>query len=117
MSSLLEQAVPGIQGVDGGRARSFLEDMLVRGQGQSNNISVHSTLATAASVLRGMQATLLEMTYQNETLVLTCVLNDFSQVDALTKQLNRRRALAASLQGSSAEDGKVLATYSITRKG
>ena len=117
MSSLLEQAVPGIQGVDGGRARTFLEDMLVRGQVESNNMSVHSTLATAASVLRGMQATLLEMTYQNETLVLTCVLNDFSQVDALTKQLNGRRALAASLQGSSAEDGKVLATYSITRKG
>ena len=117
MADLLDQAVPGTQGVEGSDARAFLEDVLARGQGQSSDASVHSTLATASSVLLGMQATLLEMTYQNETLVLTCVLNDFSQVDALTKQFNGRRTLAASLQGSSAEDGKVLATYSITREG
>jgi len=70
-------------------------------------------LADASLVLKRMNASLIELNYQNEELVLRCVLNDFSQVDALTKQFNSRRALTASLQGSSAEDGKVIATYSL----
>ena len=60
---------------------------------------------------------ILRKNYQNQELVLTCVLTDFSQVDVLTKQFNSRKSLVASLQGSSAEDGKVIATYSVRRKG
>ena len=113
MLTILEEAVPGVQGVSGGDARTFMEKAINRGQAKAGERSVHAALADAATVLKRMQATLIELTYQNEELVLTCVLNDFSQVDALTKQLNGRRALTASLQGSSAEDGKVIATYSV----
>lgn len=113
MVNILGETVPGVQGVSGGDARRFLETAISRGQAKANEKSVHAALAEAATVLKRMRATLVEMTYQNEELVLTCVLNDFSQVDALTKQLNGRRSLSASLQGSAAEDDKVVATYSV----
>ena len=117
MSDSLVDAIPDATGVSGGAARDFMEKVLQRGQNGQEASSVHSTLATASSVLGRMKATLLEMNYQNQELVLTCVLTDFSQVDVLTKQFNSRKSLVASLQGSSAEDGKVIATYSVRRKG
>ncbi len=113
MVRTLQQAVPGVEGVSGGEARGFLERAINRGQAKSNEQSVHSMLANIGQVMRRMQATLMEMSYQNETMTLTCVLNDFSQVDALVKQFNARKSLTASLQGSSAEDGKVIATYTV----
>ncbi len=116
MLNILASTHPEVRGIDGGEARSFLERAINQGQSKAIERSVHSALAEAATVLKRMQAELLEMTYQNEELVLTCLLNDFSQVDALTKQLNGRRSLTASLQGSSAEDGKVVAIYSVKQK-
>lgn len=117
MLDTLSVAVPGTQGIEGGDARAFMETALKRGQSQAAKRTVHSTLADVAVVLRGVNATLSELTYQNGELILTCVLADFSQVDSITKQLNRRRHLTAKLQGSAAEDGKVIATYSVRDKG
>ena len=113
MVAILNESFPGVQGVSGGEARGFMEVAISRSQSKGNERSVHKVLADAATVLRRMQATLIELNYQNEELVLTCVLNDFSQVDALTKQFNSRKTLGAELQGSSAEDGKVIATYNL----
>lgn len=113
MLTILSTAAPEVRGISGGEARKFLDRIIKQGQSNASESSVHSALAEAATVLKRMRAELLEMTYQNDELVLTCLLNDFSQVDALTKQLNGRRSLTASLQGSAAEDGKVIATYSV----
>ncbi len=113
MVTILKQSVPDAPDIAGGDARTYMERAINRGLAQANERTVHSNLADAASVLKSMRATLIELNYQNEELLLTCVLNDFSQVDALTKQFNARKALTASLQGSAAEDGKIIATYSI----
>jgi len=113
MLQTLNEAVPGAQGISGGEARKFMQTAISRGQARNSERGVHEALADASLVLKRMNASLIELNYQNEELVLRCVLNDFSQVDALTKQFNSRRALTASLQGSSAEDGKVIATYSL----
>lgn len=116
MSAVLADTFPDAQGVSADGARSYMEAAINRGQARAEEKSVHTALADAAKVLKGMRATLLEISYQNEELVLTCVLNDFSQVDALSKQFNARKFLSASLQGSSADDGKVIATYSIRQR-
>ncbi len=116
MLQVLNDTIPGVQGIEGGHGRDFMEKALRRGQSQSVERSVHATLADAAKVLRRLNATVIELTYQNNELLLTCVLADFSQVDALAKQLNSRRTLTAKLQGSAAEDGKIIATYSVKEK-
>ncbi len=116
MVEMLGETFPEAQGITGDGARGFMEAAISRGQARANEKSVHSAMADAAKVLKSMRASLLEISYQNEELVLTCVLNDFSQVDALSRQFNARKFLSASLQGSSAEDGKVLATYSIRQR-
>lgn len=116
MSAVLADTFPDAQGVSADGARSYMEAAINRGQARAEEKSVHAAMADTAKVLKGMRATLLEISYQNEELVLTCVLNDFSQVDALSKQFNARKFLSASLQGSSADDGKVIATYSIRQR-
>lgn len=116
MLQILQTTIPDTRGVEGGLARAYMERALQAGQAQSEQRSVHATLADVANVLRQMRATLLELTYQNNEVVITCILNDFSQVDAVAKRLNSQRNITATLQGSSAEDGLVLATYSVKER-
>jgi hypothetical protein len=54
------------------------------------------------------------MVYRDSELIITCQLNDFSQVDLLTIQLNARPKITAKLQSSAADDGEIMATYSLT---
>lgn len=114
MVSTLLDVFPEADGVAGGDARVYMQRAINRGQAQSQKRGVHEAIADMAGVLKRMQITLIELNYQNSELVIICILKDFSQVDALTKQFNARKSLSASLQGSSAEDGRVIATYSLS---
>ena len=116
MVEILQETIPDASGIEGGLARSFMERALQAGQAQSEQRSVHATLADIANVLRQMRATLQELSYQNDEVVITCILSDFSQVDAITRRLNSQRNLSASLQGSSAEDDIVFATYVVKER-
>ena len=93
-----------------------MEQAIARMGGPENKSSVHSALAEVAAVMARQKTTLSNIVYRNNELVITCLLSDFSQVDTLTKQLNQRRTLSATLQSSSSEDGKVIASYSISPK-
>jgi len=90
-----------------------MEKAVSRVGGSDSSKNLHSMLAEASVVLARQRITLSDIVYRNEELVLTCLLNDFSQVDLISKQLNRRPGLVAALQSSASEDGKIVASYSI----
>ena len=90
-----------------------MEKGIARMGGPDRSKSVHNTLAQAAAILSRQRVSLSDITYRNEELILTCLLNDFSQVDLLNKQFNRRPDMSATLQSSASEDGKIIASYSI----
>ena len=113
---ILAEAFPLFDNVQPGTERTLMEQAIARMGGPEHRDSLHSALAEVAAVLSRQRISLTNIVYRNNELVITCLLNDFSQVDALAKQFNDRRTLSASLQSSSSEDGKVIASYSINSK-
>ena len=104
---------PELQNIAPGLERQFMEKAVARMGGADKSKSVHNLLAQASTILANQRVSLSDITYRNEELVITCLLNDFSQVDILAKQFNRRPNLEAQLQSSASEDGKIIASYSI----
>ena len=96
-----------------GTEREMMERGIARMGGPDKSKSVHNMLALASSILSKQRVSLSDIVYRNDELVITCLLNDFSQVDLLTKQFNGDRRLNATLQSSASEDGKIIASYSI----
>ena len=99
-----------------GQERVVMEQVLSRLGQEAQSASLQSMLSATARILRGQKVTLRDLSFQNEELVLTCLLADFSQVDKLTKQLNANARLSASLQSSETDDGKIIANYLVSRK-
>jgi type II secretion system protein L len=113
--ALLKQRFPFFNNVTPGAERERMEQAIARMGGPDKSNSVHDTLAQIALILVQQRISLSEIVYREDVLVITCLLNDFSQLDLLTKRLNQRPKLQAALQSSAAENGKVVASYSIKR--
>ncbi len=111
--SILKKRFPVFKTVASGTERELMEKGIARMGGPDRSKSVHNTLAQAAAILSRQRVSLSDITFRNEELILTCLLNDFSQVDLLNKQFNQRPGLSATLQSSASEDGKIIASYSI----
>jgi len=109
----LKRRFPVFKSVAGGTERGLMEKAVSRIGGGNEAKSIHSTLAQVSTILARQRVTLSDIVYRNEELILTCLLNDFSQVDVISKQLNGRNGITASLQSSASEDGKIVASYSI----
>lgn len=110
---ILKARFPSLNNVALGTEREMMERAVARMAGSDKSQSVHNALAQASAILAQQRVSLSDISYRNDELVITCLLNDFSQVDLLTKQFNRRSNLSAELQSSASEDGKIIASYSI----
>lgn len=115
-NAILLESFPMLDAVILGTEREMMELAIARMGGPDRTKSMHSALADAAKVLRQQKISLLNIVYRNDELILTCKLNDFSQVDTLTKQFNRTPSLVASLQSSASDGGDVVANYSLRHK-
>ena len=111
--AILSKRFPVLKNVAVGTEREMMELAIARMGGPDKSKSVHNSLAQVAAILSRQRVTLSDIAYRNTELVITCVLDDFSQVDLLNKQFNRRPELSATLQSSASEDGKIIASYSI----
>lgn len=111
--AILAKRFPAFKDVALGSEREMMERAIARIGGPDKSKSVHNMLAQVSTILSRQRVSLSDIAYRDEELMLTCLLNDFSQVDLLNKQLNRRPNLSASLQSSASEDGKIIASYSI----
>ena len=115
-STLLTDNFPLLDNVQLGTERQMMERAIAKMGGPDRTRSMHTALADAAGILGRQNISLINIVYRNDELILTCKLNDFSQVDTLTKQFNQTGLLQASLQSSASEEGKVIATYSLRYK-
>jgi len=112
---VLKSVFPDFDGVQPGQERALMEQAISRMGGADKSKSMQGMLADAATVLRRQNVTLSNMVYRNSELVITCQLNDFSQVDQLTNQLNARPRLRATLQSSAADGGDIIASYALVQ--
>jgi len=99
-----------------GQERSVMEQVLQRKGSGNDSLNFQAMLATIARVTNGQNIMINELSFKNEELLVTCQLNDFSQVDTLTKQINASARLSASLQSSETDKGKVIASYLVKSK-
>ncbi|RBP49249.1 type II secretion system protein GspL [Arenicella xantha] len=114
--ALLASTFPEVGPVPLGTERQVMERAIARFGGETQSKGLHSALAEVANVTARSGVTLNNIVYRNDELIITCLLNSFSQVDNLTRQFNSRPSISASLQSSASEDGEVIASYSIRQK-
>ena len=92
-----------------------MEKAIKRLGGVENDRGLHFMLSDVAKTLSREKVSLSDFTYRNDELLITCLLNDFSQVDKVAKQLNSKAKLNAKLQSSESDEGKVIASYLLTQ--
>ena len=109
-------ALPELGAIESGQEKTVMEQALKRIGRQGQKMNMQSMLAAVSRALRNDNVTLSDLSFQNDELLLTCRLIDFSQVESLTKQLNGNPRLSVSLQSSEAEDGKIIASYLVAVK-
>jgi general secretion pathway protein L len=111
---LVSQTFPSLGTVQAGKVRFMMEQAIMRMGGRAQPINLPLMLSEASFVLKRNRVTLGDIVFRDSELILACVLNDFSQVDMLTTQLNARPRIRAALQSSASDDGRIVASYSIT---
>lgn len=114
--AILSKRFPEFNDASPGTEREMLERAIARMDGPNKSQSVHNWLAQVSTILSQQAVTLSDIAYRNEELVVTCVLNDFSQVDLLNRQFNGRPDLSATLQSSVSKDNKIIASYIIKKR-
>ena len=114
--NVIKNTFPELGDVPAGTERTLIERAIQQRQSPAAKKSVHSALAEVAAVLSRNRVTLTSIVYRNEELIVTCLLNNFSQVDLINTQLNARKSISSTLQSSASEDGKVIASYSIRQR-
>lgn len=111
--AIFTDTFPDFGAVPLGQERILMEQLISRMGGADQTRSVQLMLAETASVLRKQNVTISNLVYRDSELIISCQLSDFSQVDRLTKQLNARPRLTATLQSSAADDGEIIASYAL----
>lgn len=114
MQDIIKRTFPEIDTVEVNNERYIMQQALERRRGPVISRGMHTLLAETSAVLRREKITLSNIVYRDSELVITCQLNDFSQVDKITRQLNSRPAISATLQSSASDDGEIVASYALT---
>lgn len=111
--ALFKEAFPDLGVIAVGKEREVMEQAISRLGGADRSRSLQGMLAQTANVLKLQNVTLTDLVYRDSELIVTCLLSDFSQVDRLTRELNGRGSLKATLQSSAADGGNIIASYSL----
>ena len=113
MQEIILQAFPEIDNVEVNNELFIMQQAMARRNNPALAPGLHTLMADTAAVLRRQNVTLSNMVFRDDELVITCELSDFSQVDAINRQLNSRPSINASLQSSASDDGRISASYAL----
>jgi len=111
---LISETFPDLGPVQPNKERFMMEQAIKRMGGGAELVNFPRMMSEASSVLRRNRVTLGNIVFRDSQLIIACELNDFSQVDKLTTQLNARPRIRAALQSSASDDGRIVASYTIT---
>lgn len=114
MQEVIKSTFPEIGVVPVDREKEIMSQAISRLDGGKKTINLQSILAEVSAVLVQQGATLVSMTYRDKRLEITCELENFSQVDLIARRLNAQPLINADLQSSSADDGDIIASYTIS---
>jgi general secretion pathway protein L len=109
--AILQDTFPDIENVPEGSARMLMERALRNRVGVAPSHTATSMLAVTARVLQQQGVSLSEVAFRDGKLLITCVLNDLSQVDQITRSLNAKSKITAQLESSANDDGLIFASY------
>ena len=109
--AVLVSTFPEISNVPEGSARLLMERALRNQVGEAPRHNATSMIAVTAQVLRQQRVSLSEIQFRDGKLSITCILNDLSQVDQITRSLNSRSKISAQLESSANDDGQIFASY------
>lgn len=72
-------------------------------------------LSTIARVLPGSKATIEELSYRDNTLLVTCTTADFAQLDQVNKRFTQDKGIKIELLSSGSRDNRVSGRFRLTR--
>ena len=113
MQEIVLSTFPEIDVVPVDNEQFMMQQALNRRNTLTVATGVPPMLAETAAVLRRERVTLESIVYRDARLIINCLLNDFSQVDQITRKLNARPRIQATLQSSASDDGQITASYAI----
>lgn len=113
MQDVIKSTFPQIDVVAVDEEHMIMQQAVARMGDVDKKQNMQAMLAEVSLVLRRQGVTIVNMTYRDERMEITCELKNFSQVEQLTQQLNARPQINADLQSSSADDGEIIASYTI----
>ena len=113
MQAVVTSTFPQIDFVEQDREMFMMEEAIKRIGAVDQTQNLQTVLAQVSTVLRRQGITIANMSYRDEQLQITCELQNFSQVDQVTQQLNAQPTIRAELQSSSSDDGEIIASYTI----
>lgn len=113
---LAKRLIPDLDYVEPGQERTFVERYLVEQAHGGLGFSLPHTLAAVAPILRSERITLSEIRFKQNELIIDCLLYNLAQIDSLARRFDGLDAFTAKLQGSKAQDGAIVATFSIVPK-
>ena len=113
---IISATFPDLGPVEPNKERFMMEQAIMRMGGGPPQINLPMMLSEVSSVLRRNRVSLGNIVFRDSELIIACELNDFSQVDQLTTQLNVRPRIRATLQSSASDDGRIVASYTITAR-
>lgn len=119
MVSVIQESFPEVTNVIPTKERFMMQQQMDRLEGNSSTLGQFQVIVAAvawARIQTRLDIQISDMRFKSGELVFTCLLQDFAQVDKLTKSFNNNDKITSELASSSAEGGKVSARYRLKTK-
>ena len=113
MNEIVRSTFPELDIVPAGQELKMMKQAMARLNSVDESKNFQTMLTEVSTVLKRQGATVVNLTYRDDSLEITFELNNFSQVNQLSNQLNARPKIKADLLSSSADDGEVFANFVI----
>lgn len=119
MVSIIEDSFPEVKNIIPTKERFIMQQQMDSLKGNSSTLGQFQEIVAAvawARIQTKLDLQVSDMRFKSGELVITCLLQDFAQVDKLTKSFDANEKIISELDSSSSEGGKVSARYRLKRR-
>lgn len=109
----LQSAFPEIVDIPDNSARALMERAIENRVGTPEDHNATSLLAATAEIMLAQNVSLTEVGFREGKLSITCLLNDLSQADEITRGLNSLSGVSAQFESSATDDDQIVASYTL----
>lgn len=113
--NILAKHFPDLGEVENHKEKQFMQRAIANMSQNASEKGLPFILNDIAPTLKSQNVLVSEFNFRENTLIVTCILNDLSQVDTIARQLDAKPNLNAELQSSETDEGKVIASYKLSQ--